>query len=244
MKQKTFQVPSKKQPVWKVVSKLLKGIYKKPQILNLNEEISEKSILVANHSAMNGPVVYSLYFPLFHATLGAYQMLGNYKSRFRYLRDVYYVQKRGMKKFPATLIASFEAIFSIFFYRGMKVLPSYDDARVVTTIKNSIACIDANVPVMIFPEDSSTGYHEKLKSFFPGFVGIAERYRKLHNGEDVNIYPIYYHKEKNKMVIGKPAKLSDYEGMDRYQIADAFCKKVNDLFEKYVNVTAENSTNL
>lgn len=62
--------------------------------------------------------------------------------------------------------------------------------------KNSIACIDANVPVMIFPEDSSTGYHEKLKSFFPGFVGIAERYRKLHNGEDVNIYPIYYHKEK------------------------------------------------
>lgn len=165
MKQKTFQVPSKKQPVWKVVSKLLKGIYKKPQILNLNEEISEKSILVANHSAMNGPVVYSLYFPLFHATLGAYRMLGNYKSRFRYLRDVYFVQKRGMKKFPATLIASFEAIFSIFFYRGMKVLPSYDDARVVTTIKNSIACIDANVPVMIFPEDSSTGYHEKLKSF-------------------------------------------------------------------------------
>lgn len=172
MKQKTFQVPSKKQPVWKVVSKLLKGIYKKPQILNLNEEISEKSILVANHSAMNGPVVYSLYFPLFHATLGAYQMLGNYKSRFRYLRDVYFVQKRGMKKFPATLIASFEAIFSIFFYRGMKVLPSYDDARVVTTIKNSIACIDANVPVMIFPEDSSTGYHEKLKSFSPALWAL------------------------------------------------------------------------
>ena len=241
---KTFKVPSEKQPIWKGVSKILKLIYKKPEIINLNDALSKKSIIVANHSAMNGPVVYSLYFPLFHATLGAYQMLGNYKSRFRYLRDVYFVQKRGMKKFPATLIASFEAIFSIFFYRGMKVLPSYDDARVVTTIKNSIACIDANVPVMIFPEDSSTGYHEKLKSFFPGFVGIAERYRKLHNGEDVNIYPVYYHKKHNKMVIGKPAKLSDYEGMDRYQIADAFCKKVNDLFEKYVNVTAENSTNL
>ena len=46
------------------------------------------------------------------------------------------------------------------------------------------------------------------------------------------------------MVIGKPSTLAEFEGMDRYQIADACCKKVNDLFEKYVNVTAENSTNL
>ena len=161
-------------------------------------------------------------------------MLGDYNSRFHYLRDVYFIQKRGMKKFPATLIAGFEALFSIYFYRGMKVAPTYTDGRLKRTIKHSNECLDQDMSVIIFPEDSSEGYHEKLTSFFPGFVMLAKHYQKTHNKENIPIYPVYYHKKLNKLVIGKPSTLADYPNMDRQQIADSFCTQVNDLLKEYV----------
>lgn len=233
MKKKEFRVPKRKQPVWRPVSAILKLFYKKPKIVNLNSEMPTRAILVANHAAMSGPMVYALYLPIFHATWGAHQMLGNYKMRFHYLRDVYFVQKRGMKKFWASIIAAFEAAFSIYFYKGMKMLPTFMDARFAATIKNSVACLEQDVSVMIFPEDSSDGYHDILMSFFNGFVMLAERYRRK-TGEDVDICPVYYSKNKNVIYIGKPSRLSDYPDMNRDEIAEEFRKQVNSLYTDYV----------
>ena len=50
-------------------------------------------------------MVYEFSFPIKHATWGAYQMLGSYKMRFKYLRDVLYMQKNGLKKGKATFKA-------------------------------------------------------------------------------------------------------------------------------------------
>lgn len=241
MKKKQFRVPKRKQPVWKPVSALLKLFYKKPQIINLNDDFPDRAVLVGNHCAMNGPLIYELYLPVFHTTWGAHQMMGNYSLRYHYLRDVYFIQKRGMKKFWATLIAGFEAIFSIFFYRGIKTLPTFTDGRLASTIRHSVTCLDNDVSVLVFPEDSSDGYHELLTEFFPGFVSIAERYRKTHDGADVGIYPLYYSKEHNKLVIGKPTTLADYPNFNRHQIAEEFRKQVNALYLEHV-CTKEEAT--
>ncbi len=229
-KKKKFVVPSRKQPVWKVVGGVLKWFYKKPTIINQNEEeLPNRAIFVANHSAMNGPVVYSLYLPAFTTIWGAGQMLGNYNSRFHYLRDVYFMQKRHMKKFPATLIAGFEALFSIYFYRGMKIMPTFTDGRLRETIKNSVECLNNDVCVTVFPEDSSTGYHEVLTECFPGFVMLAQQYRRVNKGQDVPLYPMYYNKKQNTITIGKPSTLADYPDMNRDQIAEAFRLQINAL---------------
>lgn len=232
-KKKEFRVPKRKQPVWRPTAAILRLFYKKPKIVNLNDELPQRAILVANHAAMGGPMIYALHLPVFHATWGAHQMLGNYRMRFHYLRDVYFMQKRGMKKFPASLIAAFEAAFSIYFYRGMKMLPTFMDARFATTIRNSVTCLENDVSVMIFPEDSSEGYHDILTSFFNGFVILAERYRKK-TGEDVDICPVYFCKRKNIIYIGKSSKLSDYPDSNRDQIADEFRRQVNALYTDYV----------
>lgn len=234
MKEKPFSLPKRKQYVWKPVSALLKLGYKKPQILNLNKEMPQKAIFVANHAAMSGPMVYALYLPYFHVTWGAYQMLGNYKMRYRYLRDVYFMQKRKTSKVGATALASFEAAFSIYFYRGIKVLPTYPDMRFVKTVKNSITCLDDNTSVLIFPENSSDGYKEVLTNFYGGFVTLAERYRKTHDGQDVDICPMYYSPRKDKIVIGKCSKLANYKDMTREQISEDFCKQVNNLYFEYI----------
>ncbi|MCM1289456.1 MAG: hypothetical protein NC132_02240 [Corallococcus sp.] len=234
MKEKPFSPPKRRQPVWKPVSAVLKLCYKKPQIINLNKAMPDKAIFVANHAAMSGPVVYSLYLPYFHVTWGAYQMLGNYKMRYRYLRDVYFVQKRKMSKAGASALASFEAAFSIYFYKGIKVLPTYPDLRFVKTIKNSVACLNDGTSVLVFPENSSDGYREVISEFYGGFVSLAERYRKTH-GEDVNICPMYYSPRKNKIVIGKCSKLADYPNMTREQVAEDFRRQVNNLYFEYIS---------
>lgn len=242
---KPYKVKYPKQPVWRVFAAFLRTVFKRPEIINLAGDLPTKALYVANHSAMAGPVVYNLYFPTPHAPWGAHPMLEGYKSRFHYLRDVYFMQKRGMNKGCASFLASFEAFFSIFIYKGMHVIPSYPDGRLLKTIRISLNHLENGRAVMVFPEHSETGYHEQLLGFSAGFVVLAERYRKLY-GEDIPIYPIYYHKEYRKMVVGKPHTLEEFRGqsLDRNQIANEFCKITNGLFDQYIKPTEVPNTEL
>ena len=223
------------QPVWKGTAKFLRMFFKKPKILSLSGELNDRAVFVANHAAMFGPVVYNLYLPAQFAQWGAWPMLGTWKQRYRYLRDVYFIQKRHKNKFAATLLALFEAGFSPMFYKGLHVLPSYNDQRFLITLRKSIQVLDSGKGVIIFPENSDDGYHETLTEFYAGFVELAKYYRK-RKGEDVPIYPVYYHAKLKKIVIGFPSYYSEYEakGMDRKQIANEFCRQVNELFEQHI----------
>ena len=235
MNKKNNNKIQKRQPVWRGVCRTLKLFFKKPKIISLSGELPKKAIYVANHSAMFGPLVYNLYMPTATSAWGAYPMLGNYKSRYRYLRDVYFIQKRHKSKFSATILAFFEAFFSPFFYKGMRVLPSYNDTRFITTIRKSMQMLDNDISVIIYPEDSTDGYHEILKGFFAGFVELARYYlRKRH--EDIPIYPVYYHAKENVIVIGEPQRISDYfnRGLNRKEIAKEFCDQVNNLFLHHI----------
>ena len=232
-KKKTIVVTFKlrrKQPFFSFVKGILRCFYKKPKIINLAGQLKEKSIIIPNHCHKKGPLMYELHYPVFHTLWGAHQMLGNFKSRQNYLRDVFYIQKRGFSKCRASFLAGFEACFSQFFYKGMRVLPTFTDGRLKDTINKSIDFLNQGVSVMIFPEDSSTGYHDVLTQLFPGFVLLAERYFKK-TGEDLPIYPVYYHTKKKVIVIDKPHYVQDLkkQGLDRNGIAQFFLTKINDL---------------
>ena len=69
----------------------------------MGEKFPEKCIIVANHNNKKGPLIYELNLPIFHVTWGAYQMLGSYKDRYLYLRNVLYIQKNGVGKIRATI---------------------------------------------------------------------------------------------------------------------------------------------
>lgn len=237
-KEKPFKLPKHKQPFFSIVKCILRLFYKRPEIINLNDEIKEPAIFVANHSAKSGPMIMELYFPMRTAKWGAHPMLGNYKSRRTYLRDVFYRQKCGYGKVKSSLLASFEAIFSIYIYRGMKFLPTYTDARLAKTLNNSVEVLKDGTNVMIFPEDSQEGYFDVMTKFFSGFVMLADNYyRKTQI--DVPVYPVYYHKKANKIIIGKPEYVRELKalGMKRDDVAEHFRKKVNELYYSYVKET-------
>ena len=224
----------KRQPFFPFVKGVLRLFRKRVKIINLAGEIGGTSIILSNHVAMSGPLIHELYFPLLTVKWGAGEMLGNYKMRFDYMRNVFYMQKKGYGKARATFLATFVAMFSKAFYRGMRVIPTWHDARLMKTVVKSVDLLKEGTPILIFPEDSGDGYHDVLTGFLAGFVTLAETYYKK-TGQRVPVYPVYYHKKANAMVIGEPRFVQDFaeRGMTREQIAAEFCKIVNGLREKY-----------
>ena len=233
---KPFKVPNKKQRIFRVFKWVLKKFVGKYEIINEAGDIPEKCLLVGNHAGKSGPMHYELYLPVYHAKWGAHEMLEGYISRYKYLRNVLYIQKLGFKKGKATRKALFEAIFSKRIYRGMKIMGTYPDARIMHTIRDSITVLDNNIALMIYPEDSTNGYFDEPKKFLPGFTFISERYYKLR-GEDLPVYSVYISVKNRKIIIGEnPTYINALkkDGLTRDEIAEKLRNSVNDLYRKYI----------
>ena len=185
-----YDPPRKKQPVFACFKALIRPFVKKPRVVCLGGEPQEKCLYIANHANKMGPMMYSIFFGVYHVKWGASSMFGTYRERFRYLRDVLYVQKNKSGRRIATFRAFFEAFFSKYVYKGIKILPTYTDARLMRTIKKTVSLLGEGTAVMIFPENSAEGYKDVLIDFFAGFVLVAEKYRQRF-GEDIPMRPVY-----------------------------------------------------
>ena len=230
---KEYKVPGRRQPIFKIFKLILYPFFH-AKVESLIDDIPDKAIVVANHSAKKGPMAFEISYPKFNVKWGAHEMLGNYKSRFLYLRNVLYIQKLKKGKFSATLKALFEAIFSKMVYTGMKFIGTYTDVRFKKSITESMKVLDSGATVLIFPEDSANGYFDELTAAFPGFVLLAERYFK-RTGEDVPVIPAYYHKHSKKIIVGKPLYVQQLmsEGLDKNAVAERFKDEINSLYRTY-----------
>ncbi len=235
-KEKEFKPPKGKQPVYSAFKCIMRLLYKKPKVINLAGDIPKRCIIVSNHSAKSGPPALDLYFPVKSCKWGAHEMLGSYKERKAYLRDILYIKKCGAKPgFATSFKASIMAVFSKMIYKGMHVMGTYQDVRLFKTINDSVKVLESDMAIMVYPENSNDGYFEVLTEFFPGFVMLADKYYKKNN-EDLPVYPTYYSIKKRIMVIGKPMyvhKLYE-EGLSRDEVCEKFKDAVNDLFYEYV----------
>ncbi|MBE7084522.1 MAG: hypothetical protein E7368_00520 [Clostridiales bacterium] len=236
-KKYTIPNPKKKHLLWKVLSVFIRIKAKRPEIINLaGEELEDKSIIVANHSAKSGPPAFDVYFPKKTAKWGAHEMLGYYSQRKAYLRDVLNIKK--LKKKPGLWNSFKSAVVGLLNpipYGGMWMVPTFPDGRLIKTLRYSTELLDKDIPIMVFPENSNDGYKTVLTEFFPGFIILAEKYYRA-NGIDLPIYPTYYHLKKRIMVIGKPMYVQDMvkEGLTREEIAKRYLDAVNNLYYDYV----------
>lgn len=229
---KEYKLPKRKQPIFGIVKKILR-LFIRVKVENRVGELPDKAIIIGNHSAKSGPIAYELYYPKFNVTWGAHEMLGNYKSRYLYLRNIFYIQKQGRGKVYATLKSAFEAIFSKMFYKGIKVLPTYTDMRFLYTVRNSTAVLDDGASLLIFPEDSNDGYRDELVAAYPGFVMLAEQYF-IKTAEDLPIIPVYFHKASKKIIIDTPETVEELkkQGLSRTEIVNHFMERINKLYRE------------
>lgn len=228
-----YRLPRRKQPFFAVVKWFMRLFHKKIRTVSLDKKLDEKCLYVINHANKYGPILYETYFPVYNVKWGAAPMLGKYWERRKYLRDVLYIQKNGYGRAKASFKSFFEAFFSQFFYKGMKMLPTYTDARLIKTVKKSVEVLNESA-LMIFPEDSNEGYFDEMKKFFSGFVLVMEQYYRK-NKTDIPVRAAYYDKRRSLILVDTPCYLHDFEGLDRESVADAMRLKVNALRERILS---------
>ena len=233
MKPIEYSPPRRKQPVFACCKAFMRIFMRKVRVAAEGGAPQERCVYLANHANKMGPMKYEMFFPAYHVKWGAHQMLEGYGARRAYLRDVLYIQKNGTGRRLAAFKAFFEAFFSKYFYRGMKFLPTYPDARFARTVRKSVDVLDGGAAIMIYPENSDNGYADKVHGFYSGFVLLLGEYYKKH-GEDVPVRPVYYHAKKRVIAVGEPCFLQEYvrQGLNREQIAAVFERKVNALCDR------------
>lgn len=232
-KKEQYVYPKKAQPIFGFIKFVLKLFIHKPKVINLNEEYPSEGLIIAPHRGKWGPLFMSIHSPFRHVYIGAYPMLGSYKERYKYLRNVLYIQKLHKGKFSSTIKAAFEAIFSKGIYKGMHLIPSYDDVRFINTINYVSKNLKIGLPVVVFPEDSDNGYDDELRRLHPGFITIVETYNRRNN-IDLPIYPLYQHLKKKLIVIDKPFYLSEMKGKTKEEICEYSLKRINQLYKEYI----------
>ena len=230
-----FKLPKRRQPIFSFFKKILFRPLYGCKLESMIEELPDKAIIPSIHAAKKGPLGISASYPKFHAMWGHHGMLGGYVERFKYLRNVLYIQKLHKGKFISTVKATYESLFSILIYRGMHVVGTYTDMRFLQTVKNSMEILNDNASVIIFPEDSSEGYFDEIKSAFSGFVMLAITYYNKY-GEDVPLIPMYVNIKKRRLIVGKPRYTQELllAGKSKQEIADILKEDVNALYRDYI----------
>lgn len=226
----------KRGAFFKFVRQIFRTFKHKPEIINLSgEELQDQAIYLSNHAGANGPITYECFFPKCLTAWGTYEMTGNFKSRWNYLYHVFYQQKLHWGKFKSFVVATLFAPISRIFYNGAGLIATYRDNRFISSIKTSSKILDANSPLLIFPEDSEKGYANPPVGFNKGFVVMSKLYKKIRN-IDLPVYICYFHNLAKRIVVSKPIFVNKMleEGMSEDQVAEEALKINHKIFNEHI----------
>lgn len=218
----------------------LKIFIRKPRFIYLGEKLKPGSLMLTNHEGATCPLLLELYFSQPFRFWGTYEMNSGLKKVYKYLSTTYFHQKKHIPSFLSKIIAFVACPFVNLFYKGFKLISTYSDARFKKTIKESVETLQNGESIIIFPEDSSHGYYEKLTKVFSGFVVLANVC--LRKGQDLPICLSYYKKKERVYIIDKPVLFSELlkKSKDKYELGQLMCDRMNALSEIEVSKKKKN----
>lgn len=228
MKKKKFR---QKRKLWfRGMKRFLRLFYKKPEFIYLGEKPSHGAIILSNHEGSKSPVTMEIHaeFPI--RMWGVWEMNSGFKQLYKYQTRTYYHQKHGWNLHLARLFCLLASPLTNLFYRGLRLISSYNDARFFKTVTESIKVIKEDKEnIVIFPEDSSEGYFKELKSFYPGFIVLAQSLYK--DGIDVPIYVAYFKPKEKKFIFDAPILYSELKSIcgTKEEMANYLLKRCNAL---------------
>jgi len=215
------------------VKSVIRTFRKAPDIISSKEPLPNTAIFIANHCGAAGPISLNIYFPKILVPWGAHQMMENYSSRWSYLYQTFYRKKLKYSKLCSFILATLFGLISKILYNGVHLVATYPDIRVRETIENSLEHLRHQNSIVIFPEDSSGGYKDEIRSFHSGFVYLAYQFFKK-TGTHIPIIPLYYHRKYGQILIGKAYTLANFSNTkNRKQIAEQFRIILNKMAKIY-----------
>lgn len=220
----------KNRPGWfKFYKMLMLKRYPRPQFIYLGKPFEQGAIVISNHEGTDAPMSMELWCDAPVRFWGASEMNSGLVSMYKYQSRVYYHEKKHWNLHLARLFCLIASPLTNLFYKGLNLISSYRDGRLIKTIRESIETIKEGTNVVIFPEDSTNGYLEELEGFYLGFTLLAESC--LKKGIDAPIFVTYFRKKDLKYIIDAPVYYSQLiqKYKTREEIAQQLVKRCNDL---------------
>jgi hypothetical protein len=223
-------INNQKRKGWfRFMKRLMLGRYKEPEFVFLGEKFSNSSIIISNHEGTDAPMSMELYCDKPIRFWGAHEMNSGLVSLYKYQTKIYYHEKKHWNIHLARLFCLIASPITNLFYKGLNLISTYKDARLVKTLRESMEALKQGDNIVVFPEDSKNGYLEQLEGFFAGFAMLAEVCYK--RGMDVPIFVTYFRRKDLKYIIDAPIKYSELAkgGATRADIAKRLLDRCNEL---------------
>ncbi|MGI6714495.1 MAG: hypothetical protein ACOX3K_05590 [Bacilli bacterium] len=230
MAQKKTKKFRQKRKLWfRGLKSFLRIRYRKPRFIYLGAKPTTNAIILSNHVGAAGPMILELHAEFPHRMWGTHEMNSGLRKLYRYQTRVYYHKKKGWNLHLARLFCLLASPLTNIYYRGLRLISTYQDHRLRDTLKESVEVLKGGENIVIFPEYSDEGYLEVLTKFYTGFAVLAES--ALKAGIDVSLYVAYLKLKENTFIFDEPILFSELKKIvdSREEIGQYLLEKCNAL---------------
>ena len=203
----------------------IKATKKKVKFIYLGEHFKKGTLVLSNHESTKGPLSWDFFCEVPVRFLGTVEMNSGLRKMYKYQSEVYYHQKKHWNLFLAKMFCLLASPLTNLFYKGLDLISIREGLGFLQTLEDAyVSLCEYEENLVIFPEDSTTGYHEELTGFKKGFLLIAEKcYKK---GYDIPIVVSYYRKKDSKIIVGEPVLYSKL--LEEFKTKDAIAGHLKD----------------
>ena len=214
--------------LYKILRFLIWLFYPKPEIVGAENLPDEPCILVGNHAQMNGPIVAELHIPRPHYTWCIGQMMAWKEVPGYAFQDFWSCRPRWTHPFYR-LLAYLITPLAVCLFNNAHTVPVYHDARLRTTLRESMQRLDEGNNLIIFPE-CYTPYNGVVWDFQERFIDLARLYYRK-SGKALCFVPMYVAPALRQTHLGKPIRFDPTAPADaeRARIKHALMEAVTDM---------------
>ena len=185
---------------YRIIWWLVKVFYPKIENIATEHIPNEACILVGNHTQMNGPICAELYIPGKRKIWCAGQMM-HLKEVPAYAFQDFWSAKPKYTRWFYKLLSYLIAPLSVCVFNHAHTIAVYHDNRLLSTFKQTIAALQDQANVVIFPEHYVPNNHI-IYQFQDKFIDIAKLYYK-RTGKALAFVPMYIAPKLHKVYFGK-----------------------------------------
>lgn len=181
----------------------VKLFYPRMKIVGAENIPQDASLIVGNHTQMNGPICGELYVPGNRRIWCAAPMMYIKEVPAYAFEDFWSRKPRWTHPFYR-LLSYIIAPLSACVFTNAHTIGVYHDVRLMTTFKKTISALDNREHVIIFPECYDP-HNNIVNAFQTKFVDVAKLYYK-RTGKCVDFVPMYIAPKLKTIYFGTPTR--------------------------------------
>ena len=188
----------------------------------------EPCVLVGNHCQMYGPIAAELYLARGHYIWCVGEMMNRKEVPAYAFREFWSGKPKALQWFYR-LLSHLIAPLAEYLFTHAHTIAVRHDARVMTTFRRSIDCLNGGADVVIFPEKAEP-YNGILWQFQEHFADLAKLYYRK-TGKAVCFVPMYTAPRLSSIRFGDPVRYNPeaQDDDERERICHAMMEAISDL---------------